>query len=150
MRIHILSLLILCTGLAAALEVGQPAPALGDPTWIKGEAPTLDDGEQWTVVEFWATWCGPCRTSIPHLTRLQEEYADSLTIVGLSNEDTATVRPFVENMGADMAYAVGADAQQAYQSYMAGISGIPHAFLVDPTGVVAWHGHPMQMDSILE
>lgn len=147
MRHCALLCLLITTSLLSALEMGQLAPPLGEATWIKGSAPEL--GDQWTVVEFWATWCPPCRTSIPHLTRLQHQYSGNITIVGLSDEDEATVRSFVEDQGDQMDYNVAANANDAKAWYMDSVSGIPHAFLVDPKGIVAWHGHPMQMDDIL-
>jgi thiol-disulfide isomerase/thioredoxin/Flp pilus assembly protein TadD len=132
-----------------ALDVGDPAPALDDASYITGNVPELT-GNHWTVVEFWATWCPPCRKSIPHLTALQQQYPQELVVVGLSDEEQQTVRQFVDKMGNDMAYTVGIASDTLYQSYMADISGIPHAYLVNPSGEVVWHGHPMQLDQPLQ
>jgi thiol-disulfide isomerase/thioredoxin len=123
-----------------ALDVGDKAPALSSVNWVKGEA--VKPEGRITVVEFWATWCGPCRESIPHLTALQKQYQDKVQIAGLSNEEPPTVKPFVDNMGAKMDYHIGIADQPTYNSYMEGIDGIPHAFLIDATGVVLWAGHP--------
>lgn len=145
---RLLCTLLLCTAAALpALEIGDRAPALDGVTWVKGDPVTVGTG--WTVVEFWATWCPPCLESIPHLTTLQERYADRLTIVGLSNEDRGTVEPFVADQGASMDYRVGLAGGADYDAYMQGVQGIPHAFLVDPEGVVVWKGHPMQLDTPL-
>ncbi|MFW5829662.1 MAG: redoxin domain-containing protein [Planctomycetota bacterium] len=138
-------LLTTCLLPLVALDVGAKAPTLEQATYITGTAPTLD-GDHWTVVEFWATWCPPCRESIPHLSQLQQQYPQELVVVGLSNEDQATVRSFVDGMGNQMAYTVGIAGEALYQSYMDGVSGIPHAFLVNPEGEVVWQGHPMQLD----
>lgn len=132
---------------ASALTVGEQAPALEGVTWVKGSGPRLP-GEL-TLVEFWATWCGPCRRSIPHLTDLAKTYAGKLAVVGLSDEDEDTVRPFVEKQGDSMDYAVGIVPAAVRAGYMAGVPGIPHAFLVDASGVVVWKGHPMRVDEIL-
>ena len=86
----ILAVLTAMLSQVMALEVGQKAPSLAKITWMKGAA--VETGTAVTVVEFWATWCGPCKTSIPHLTELQKKYADKVHIVGISNEDAATVR----------------------------------------------------------
>jgi thiol-disulfide isomerase/thioredoxin len=123
-----------------ALDVGDKAPALASVNWVKGEA--IKPEGRITVVEFWATWCGPCRESIPHLTALQKQYLDKVQIAGLSNEEPPTVKPFVDTMGAKMDYHIGIADQPTYNSYMEGIDGIPHAFLIDATGVVLWTGHP--------
>ena len=109
------------------------------------------------IVEFWATWCAPCRASIPHLTELQQRYASQgLVVVGLTKEDPDNrlekVKAFVTQQGDRMGYAVGFDADgNAYRDYMqaAGQQGIPTAFLIDRAGKVAWIGHPMSLDSVL-
>lgn len=124
----------------AALDIGDPAPRLEGVTWVKGAAPVMPGPI--TVVEFWATWCGPCRKTIPHLTSLQKTYGDKLQIAGLSTEEGDTVKPFVTTQGAAMEYRVGLIKEDAAQAYMKDIDGIPHAFLIDAAGTVVWHGHP--------
>jgi len=63
------------------LNVGDPAPALTSGEFVKGE-PVKEFAKGKTyVVEFWATWCGPCRASIPHLSKLQEQNHD-ITFIG--------------------------------------------------------------------
>lgn len=132
---------------APALEVGEKAPSLTKVTWMKGAA--VETGSAITVVEFWATWCGPCKTSIPHLTELQKKYKDKVRIVGISNEDAETVKPFIAEMGAKMDYHVGIADVMTYGSYMEGVDGIPFAFVVDAGGMVVWRGHPASMDGVL-
>ena len=133
--------------------IGMKAPALDEMTWIKGDTVKFEEGKAY-VVEFWATWCPPCRDSIPHLTEIQNHYKDKVTIIGISNEDVATIRPFVEKMGDKMNYTVAADtSQQAGKNYSQAFNerGIPHAFIVDTKGRIAWVGHPMAgMDAVLE
>jgi len=144
---RLLALLTLATAVSA-VEIGADAPPLESATWIKGEAPDL--ARQVTVVEFWATWCPPCLESIPHLSQLQDRYGDRIAIVGISNEDQATVKPFVEERGEDMDYAVGIMTGAAYDAYMREVNGIPTAFIVDTEGQIAWKGHPMAMDRALQ
>ena len=84
--------------LAQALDVGDPVPELAISKVIKGDdvKGTYKDRGQITVVEFWATWCGPCRQSIPHLTELQKKYADkNVRIIGITDEAEAQVKGFV-------------------------------------------------------
>ena len=112
-------------------------------------------GKKVVVVEFWATWCGPCKVSIPHLTELQKKYAGrGVTIVGVTDEESAKVKLFVDGQGAQMDYTVAIDrGGKTAAGYMEryGISGIPHAFVVDKEGRVAWHGHPMSgLERVLE
>jgi thiol-disulfide isomerase/thioredoxin len=95
------------------------------------------------LVEFWATWCPPCRKSIPHLNEVYAKYKDKgLTIVGITNEDEATVKKFQEKI--PMNYNVAINAPQELLEQF-GVDGIPTAFLVDKTGKVVWTGHPMEL-----
>lgn len=142
------AILAMCmlSGLHGA-ELGDKAAKLSIGKWIKGEAVDVTDGKNIYVVEFWATWCPPCRASIPHLTKLQKKFADKgVVFVGISDEDEDTVTPFVNKMGKDMDYRVAIDQNdKTSKAYMAayGINGIPHAFVVDKSGRIIWHGHPM-------
>ena len=141
-------LLILLTAISLhALELGAKAPPLAGVTWVKGDPVTLGRGI--TVVEFWATWCGPCKTSIPHLTKLAHRFSGKVAIVGLSDEDAATVKPFVASQGAQMDYHVGLVDEATHAAYMQGVQGIPFAFIVNAEGTVVWKGHPMAMDRVV-
>lgn len=107
------------------------------------------------VIEFWATWCGPCRSSIPHLTKLQAKYAPKgVAFVGVTTESFDVALPYVMEMGDRMNYTVVSDhrsqTSRAYRSLF-GVRTIPHAYIVDGDGRVAWHGHPMepQFESML-
>lgn len=133
--------------LAPAAELGDAAKPLQISEWIKGKPVDLAaaKGKQIVVVEFWATWCGPCRTSIPHLTEMQKKFKD-VVFIGVSNEDADTVKAFVKKMGDQMDYTVAVDNEEkTTEAYMAafGIKGIPHAFIVDKDGRIVWNGHPM-------
>src|SRR5262245_40700130 len=68
---------------AVTLKVGDAAPALAIGDWVQGEPVTGFEKGKVYVVEFWATWCGPCRKSIPHLTKLQAENREAVTIIGI-------------------------------------------------------------------
>ncbi len=148
MRLFVfIATLLAFVGSAFSLDVGAQAPGLSTIKWVKGE-PVTTSGKI-TVVEFWATWCGPCIKNIPHLTELQKKYGDKIQIAGLSNEDEATVKPFVEKMADKMDYHVGIIDEATHNAYMENVEGIPHAFLLDDKGIVLWHGHPATMDGTL-
>jgi thiol-disulfide isomerase/thioredoxin len=150
------------SALAQTLKVGDPAPALTVDKWLKGEpVKELKKGEVY-VVEFWASWCGPCKESIPHLTELKKKYGNKLNIIGVSIWETEPkdIEPFVKQMGKKMDYLVATDkvpgddpsegAMAKNWMEAAGMDGIPTAFIVDREGKIAWRGHPLYIDEPLE
>jgi thiol-disulfide isomerase/thioredoxin len=135
-------------------KLGDAAQPLTGLEWVKGGPVEMKPGTVY-VVEFWATWCPPCRVSIPHLTELQRKYKDkNLVIVGISTEKLSVVKPFVEQKGGEMEYAVAVDTTGAVsKGYMDAFSRntIPTAFVVGDDGKLVWVGHPMDnMDAVLE
>ncbi|GJQ29240.1 MAG: redoxin domain protein [Phycisphaerae bacterium] len=140
------------------LKVGDAAPALAVTNWVKGEAITGFEKGRSYVVEFWATWCGPCIASMPHLTELQAEYkSKGLVIVGVSakdpNNSLEAVTAMVKDKGDGMGYTVAYDADRATSdAYMkaSGQRGIPCSFVVDTKGTIAYIGHPLFLDGVLE
>lgn len=146
---------LLVPGRAAAVAIGDPAPALNIENWVRGKPVSLADakGKNVVIVEFWATWCGPCRQTIPHLSKLQAAHKkDGLLVVGLTREKVGPVKTWLKrNPDIQMDYHVGVDtAGDTYKAYMADVGGIPHAYVVDKTGTVVWSGHPMSgMDRVV-
>jgi len=122
--------------------------------WLKGDpVEGLKQGQIY-VLEGWATWCGPCRVSIPHLSELQKKYGDKITFVGVSvwEQDWDGVPKFVKEMGDQMDYRVAHDKNGDFQrGWMepAKQNGIPAAFVINQQGQVAWIGHPMELDDVL-
>lgn len=141
----------------ATLKVGDPAPALTIEKWIKGEPVTGFESGRVYVVEFWATWCGPCIASMPHLTHLQKQFKDQgLTIIGVTSADPnnslKAVEKMVQDKGDVMGYTVAWDKERTTSTAFmkaARQSGIPCSFVVDKAGKIAYIGHPMFLDMVL-
>lgn len=140
---------------AATLKVGDPAPKLQVSKWVQGEPVQDFAKDKVYLVEFWATWCGPCRATIPHLNELHKQFKDKgLVVIGQNvwEKDTALVEPFIKKMGDKMTYRVALDKVEGDKGAMAetwmeaaGRNGIPAAFLVGKDGKIAWIGHPGQL-----
>lgn len=145
-------------GAAAApssLTLGDKAPKTALAKVVKGEFDGTFKNDKVYVVEFWATWCGPCKTSMPHLSKLQKEYKDKgVTVIGVSDETVEKVSDFIGSgdWPEKTQYVIAVDDdRRTSNAYMraAGQNGIPTAFIVGKTGLVEWIGHPMSMDEPL-
>lgn len=147
---------------AVTLKVGDQAPAFVHGAWLKGKpVPSLAKGQTY-VLEFWATWCGPCKQAIPHVTALAKQYAGKITFIGVNvmqegkdpKEIDKQVAAFVKGQGERMGYRVCRDTNDngMKKTWLdaAGVQGIPATFIVDGTGRIVWQGHPMSMEPVLE
>ncbi len=139
------------------LAAGQKAPQLTITSWLKGEpVKTLERGTVY-VIEFWATWCGPCISGIAHLTALQHHYADKgLVVIGVTARDGRNELPAVQSMvamrGEGMDYRVAWDGTSAtYRAYMNGaaLAAIPASFVVGKDGTLEYIGHPQTLDLVV-
>ena len=154
---------------AQTLKVGSPAPEIKVGKWVKGDPKNLvKSGDHYTfapgtvqVVEFWATWCVPCRQTIPHLTALAKQYAGKVSFTGISIREAdpryqEKVQRFVTEMGPKMDYMVGVDDDpdegSMAKNWMtaAGAEAIPTAFIVGKDGNIAFIGHPLELEEPLE
>jgi thiol-disulfide isomerase/thioredoxin len=161
------------------LTIGSTAPALDVEHWVQNGNGKFKPVTEFAkgkvyVVEFWATWCGPCVSSMPHLAEIQKSFADKgVQIVSISDEDLETVEKFLERelksttkdgevedgdqpktyRDLTSAYCLTTDPDgSSNKSYMeaAGQNGIPCAFIVGKDQKIEWIGHPMSMDKVLE
>lgn len=123
----------------AALKPGDQLP----PLTLTYLADKPDTQQKPLLVEFWATWCPPCRKSIPHLNQVYARYhGQGLQMVGITAEDEQTVKEFERQIPIRYPVAINAP-QDLYARF--GVDGIPHAFLVDRHGKVVWAGHPLEL-----
>lgn len=152
------------------LTIGSEAPALDVEHWVQnGEGKfgkvTKFEKDKVYVVEFWATWCGPCVASMPHIVETQKKYAEKgVQIISISDEPKDTVEEFLDRKvprsekettfrELTKSYCLTTDPDgSSNETYMqaAGQNGIPCAFIVGKDGKIEWIGHPMEMDEPLQ
>lgn len=86
------------------------------------------------IIDFWATWCPPCRKGIPDLVALQKEYKDNLVVIGISLDQQNTMKdlaPFIKQYGIN--YPVVLGTEKVVQDY-GNIQAIPTSFIIDQSG----------------
>lgn len=116
--------------------LNEKAPELKVAEWISKKPDTKG---KFVLVDFWATWCGPCRKAIPELNELQKQFKDNLVVIGISDETVEKVKAMKEPV---IEYYNGVDAEKTMSKAL-DVKGIPHVILIDPKGIVRWEGFPL-------
>ncbi|MEO1162587.1 MAG: TlpA disulfide reductase family protein [Chloroflexota bacterium] len=120
--------------------VPHPAPALNSPappistSTLSGDAISLADVQgQWVIVNFWATWCVPCRVEMPELQALHEERAD-VAVIGINiGESRPVMTAWIEEL--DLTFDIVPDPQgDLYNRYR--VRGQPSTYVINPDGII--------------
>lgn len=141
---------------APKIKPGSDSPSIEGLALVSGDEASLSAAldAKVTVVEFWATWCAPCKRAIPHINDLYKTLKPKgLEVVGISVDDKRDpVDPFVRQKGDAMSYLVAWDGEGVAKKWMeaAGQKGIPCSFIVSNKKLL-WVGNPLdkQFDRIL-
>ncbi len=120
-------------------QVGDPHPGFRhgglDGSWVDAK----DFEGQIMVVNFWATWCAPCRREMPVLDQMARAHGDELAIVGLAIDDLADVQAFIEELEVEYPIAVGnADVMATQRAWGNAAGALPYTVLVDREGIIRW------------
>lgn len=141
----------------AKFALGDPAPPLVVAKWLQGPETKFEKGKVY-VIEFWATWCGPCIKSMPHLAKLQEDFGKKgLQIIAVTTADEdgnslEAVQEFVKKRGPKLPFPFAfcnTDATNTAYREDAGFDGLPASFVIDQSGKLAFVGHPTDLDDVL-
>jgi len=141
-----------------SISVGDVMPTLTDVTWLKGEPVTEWEPGQIYVIDFWATWCGPCRLSMPHLNDLAKRYrGKGVTLIGAAIWPRSGQIPtidWVKDHDAEMDYPIAEDIdRKTATAFMdaVGRTSIPSTMIIGRDGRLAWHGNPFfWVEEVLE
>ena len=121
-----------------SLNIGQRAPEFVAQT-IHGESVSLESLQgNYVLMEFWATWCGPCMPEIPYLKTLQEQYQDrNFKVLGFSlDRDRETLSRFVDEKQMEWPQIFLEDGWEGELARKFNVSGIPRMYLLDPDGTI--------------
>ncbi|MEZ7893084.1 MAG: TlpA disulfide reductase family protein [Candidatus Wallbacteria bacterium] len=132
--------ILILANLSYAGKVGENFKEISAAGWLNSEGAKIADSKgKITVLEFWATWCPPCRASIPHLIELYNQYKDKgVNFISLTAEEKSVVEPFAKEMKMPYTIGFGSNTSKDYN-----VKGIPTAFIIGADGKIAWEGHPM-------
>ncbi|MGX5805143.1 TlpA disulfide reductase family protein [Bradyrhizobium sp. Arg314] len=143
------------------LRMDSPAPAIKMENWLRGEPLTAFQPGKLYIVEFWATWCGPCVAAMPHLAELQEKYKDrGLEVVGVATSERAPTADEARTqldawltrncsyLNYRIAFDFSGEMDKLWMEPSFSL-GIPTSFIVDRDGAIAFIGHPMDLDEVL-
>src|SRR6266481_4221634 len=125
------SLCVALPGFAAEKQLwaksilNQKAPELVVEKWLSKEP---DRKDKFVLIDFWATWCGPCREAIPELNAFHKKFGDKLVVIGVSDEAEKKVATFAKPK---IEYFSAIDTKGRMKKTLK-INGIPHVIIIDP------------------
>lgn len=143
------------------LRIGDTAPQV-KARWIKGKQINRYQKDMVYVLEFWATWCGPCKKAMPHVSQMAKKYGGKASFIGANILERSPmgytleswVDKFVKENNDKMDYAVCMDGTDGYmaKNYLTAAAqpGIPTTMIINKDGVLAWIGQPTEMEKPLQ
>ncbi|MCI9844431.1 TlpA family protein disulfide reductase [Flavobacterium pectinovorum] len=115
--------------------INQKAPKLTVEKWLSDKPETKG---KFVLIDFWATWCGPCKRAIPELNHFKTEFENELIVIGISDETKEVVNTLT---APKIEYFSAIDTGRTMYNALE-VQGIPHCLLIDPDGIVRWEGFP--------
>jgi peroxiredoxin len=133
---------LICLNTVLALAQATSTARTPAPDWqlpdLNGKSVKFSDFRGKVVIlDFWATWCAPCRVEIPHFVELQKQYSDKgLTVIGVSLDEQGpeVAKKFVKRLGVNYTIVIG--NQKVVEAY-GGVYVIPTTFVIDRQGRIA-------------
>jgi thiol-disulfide isomerase/thioredoxin len=116
--------------------IDQKAPEFNVTKWLTKQPVTKG---KFILIDFWATWCGPCKKAIPELNEFSKKFSKELVVIGISGEKEEVV---LKMKSPKIEYFSAIDSMRTMERTLE-VKGIPHVILIDPNGIVRWQGFPL-------
>jgi thiol-disulfide isomerase/thioredoxin len=134
------------------IKVNEKAPKINITDWIENIPNDKNLNNKYIVLEFWATWCGPCIAAVPHMNKIQEEFNQKdLYYISITDESIAKVERSLKRI--EFKSIVVTDLTKKTQiNFGDGIKGLdayPLTVLIDKSGIIKWIGEPKNLNSTI-
>ena len=141
-------LIIINSNAQTNIKVGEKAPEITITHWIKNVPENKNINNKNIVLEFWATWCGPCIAAVPHMNEIQNKFKrDDLIYLSLTDEAVDKVERTLKRV--DFQSIVASDikkkTQIAFGDGKNGLAAYPLTVLIDKNGIIKWTGQPNEL-----
>lgn len=136
-------------------QIGDPRPPFRHAA-VDGRFVSADDfDDKALLVNFWATWCAPCRREMPLLDEVAKTHSAQLSVVGIAIDEPGPVIDFVESLGIGYTILVGSsDVLATQQAWGNSAGALPYTVLVDAEGIIRWRHlgevTPDQLEPVLD
>lgn len=117
--------------------INKKAPEIIVEHWITESPETIG---KFVLIDFWATWCGPCKKVIPKLNDIHHKFKNKLVVIGVSDESVEKVKSM---NNPNIEYYSSIDTKKRLKRTYE-VVGIPHCVIIAPNGIVVWEGWPEQ------
>lgn len=146
-NVYHLLLFIFLSGTSTAqnvIKVGDKAPMINITGYLLNEPQEKEMDNKFIVLEFWATWCAPCLSAVPHLNDLQNKFKDrnDLLFISLTYEKPEKTKRTLEKVKFNT-IVVSDQTKQTENNF--NVKGIPHTVLIDNKGIIKWIGTPNEL-----